>query len=134
MQQALAFGLGGALTFYYGFTNLNAQSVESGYYPVGTYKYPTASLNNPIYTPTNGPNMQYPQDFTDEMKKVQQDLINESRLNQMHPILNPFKFRGDNNMGEPAEPVWPQVNLWTSSQPDNMDHEVTHFTPGPMLR
>lgn len=113
MQQALAFGVGGALTFYFGYEGLNRETVQPGYMPIGTYQFPTGSLTNPVFTPTNGPNFSYAQDYTPAMRTAQQDLINEAQLNKTHFMLNPFRYQGDNNMGEPGNTTLPSVESWT---------------------
>lgn len=126
MQQALAFGVGSALTFYFGFESLNKETVQPGFMPVGVYNYPTGSLTNSVFNPTKGPNFTFAQDYTEAMQEKQQDLINESRLNQTHQILNPFRSLGDNQMGEPPDTPWPQVNVWTSSKPDSTRLQLSY--------
>jgi hypothetical protein len=115
MQQALAFGVGGALTFYFGYESLNRETVQPGYLPVGVYQFPTGSLTNPVFNPTRGPNFSYAQDYTPAMQTAQQDLINEAQLNKTHHLLNPYMYRGDNNLGEPGNTTLPSTTAWTCS-------------------
>ncbi len=130
MQQALAWAVGSGVTFYFGYKSLNETPTDASLLGIGTYKYVGGSMTNPLYTPSKGPNFTFATDYSASLRQAQQDLINESRLNQTHPILNPFKFHGESKLGEPTDTTVPPPGSWTTNAaPAAAGHDLaTHYS------
>lgn len=114
MEQALVFGVASGLVFWGLRDQFQTQLGEGpDHQGLNTYR-PTVVPNEPIYVPSKDlTNITHRGDMTPQLRRAQQKLINESRLESRHPVLDPLRFHDEGNIGPLQDTTLPDIRMWT---------------------
>jgi hypothetical protein len=118
MEQALVFATTAGLGYYWlrgaYQTSLNKGPDLQGVNIIGGQP----SVNEPIHVPNKLPlNFTNKQDLTSAVRARQQELIDASKFESRHAVLNPFAYQGQQSMGQILDTTVDR-DRWTRTESD----------------
>ena len=123
MQQALAFATSAGLGFWIFRSQLQGtfpNGAGTDLMGIDTQNLREVSINQPSFTPSlyngqPGPAINHRADNTAETRGRQQDLINTSKFESRHFILDSLRFLGDGQTAKINDGTLPTAYSWTKA-------------------